>query len=169
MSVIDELLEGNSRSAARYPATTTVARPRLALVLCMDARIDPWRAFGLEKGSAHLIRNAGGRVADAVRSLVVSQVMFGTEAVAIVHHTDCGMLTFTDEAMRLRLREQRGAIADHVAFLPFTDLDEAVRDDLEIYRQSPLLRQDIPVRGFVFDVATGLLREVAGRPQTSPA
>jgi carbonic anhydrase len=129
----------------------------------MDARIDPARALGLEEGDAHVIRNAGGRIADALRSLAISQELLGTEEVAIIHHTDCGMLTFSDESLRKRLRKSRGADADAVAFLPFSDVDESVRDDLAAYAASPLVRHDIPVRGFVYDVKTGRLREVAAR------
>lgn len=126
----------------------------------MDARIDPIRALGLPPGSAHIIRNAGGRVVDAIRSLVVSQTIIGTEEVAIIHHTQCGMETFTDAEIRQKLRDERNAIADDIAFLPFQDLEQAIRDDIQIYRQSPLLRQDIPVRGFIYEVDSGRLREV---------
>lgn len=126
----------------------------------MDARIDPWRAFGLTVGEAHVIRNAGGRLSDALRSLIISQTMLGTEAVAIIHHTECGMATFTDASIREVLRDERQAIADDVAFLPFTDLERSVRDDMKLYRLSPLLRQDLELRGFIYDVNTGALREV---------
>ena len=129
-------------------------------MLCMDARIDPVRTLGLAPGEAHIIRNAGGRVIDAIRSLIVSQTIIGTNEVAVIHHTQCGMQTFTDAEIRQRLRQERGANADNIAFLAFTDLDQAIRDDIAIYRQSPLLRQDIPVRGFVYEVETGRLREV---------
>lgn len=129
-------------------------------MLCMDARIDPIRALGLPPGSAHIIRNAGGRVVDAIRSLVISQTIIGTEEVAIIHHTQCGMETFTDAEIRQKLRDERNAIADDIAFLPFQDLEQAIRDDIQIYRQSPLLRQDIPVRGFIYEVDSGRLREV---------
>ena len=107
-----------------------------------------------------MIRNAGGRFADAARSLAISQTLLGTEEVAFVHHTDCGMLTFTDDSIRTQLREKRNVDADHIAFLPFGDLDESVRADLRAYKASALLRQDIPVRGFVYDVKTGAVREV---------
>jgi carbonic anhydrase len=126
----------------------------------MDARIDPAKALGLEEGDAHVIRNAGGRIADAIRSLAISQELLGTEEVMIVHHTDCGMLTFNDEALRRRFKEH-GIDADDVAFLPFSNVDESVRADLAAYARSPLLRHDIPVRGFVYDVKTGRVREVS--------
>lgn len=126
----------------------------------MDARIEPIQALGIPYGYAHIIRNAGGRVADAIRSLAISQTLIGTQEVAIIHHTECAMLTFTDDTMRTRLREERGANADAVAFLSFTDLRQSVLDDIQAYRESPLLRQDIPVRGFTYNVETGILTEV---------
>jgi carbonic anhydrase len=115
--------------------------------------------LGLREGDAHVIRNAGGRLADAVRSLAISQTLLATEEVAIIHHTDCGMVTFRDDDIRARLRA-RGADADHVAFLPFADLEQSVRDDIALYRATPMLRQDIPVRGFIYDVKSGRLNEV---------
>ncbi len=160
VTAIDDALKANLKFAAGFAPPTQPPRPKLALVLCMDARIDPIRALGLPPGAAHIIRNAGGRVADAIRSLVVSQAIIGTEEVAIVHHTQCGMQTFTDAEIRQKLRDERDAIADDIAFLAFQDLEQAVRDDVRIYRLSPLLRQDIPVRGFVYEVETGRLREV---------
>lgn len=133
---------------------------RVALVVCTDARIDPARVLGLEEGDAHVIRNAGGRVADAIRSLAISQALLGIEEVVIMHHTDCDMLTLTDDAVRDRLHKSRNTDADVIAFLPFRDLDQSVRDDIALYNASPLVRHDIPVRGFVYDVRTGRLREV---------
>lgn len=162
MPVIDELVAANSKYTAAFSHGELALPParKVALVVCMDARIDPAKALGLTEGDAHVIRNAGGRFADALRSLTISQTLLGTQEVAFVHHTDCGMLTFTDEAIRERLKRDRKADADHIAFLPFKDLDESVRDDLRGYRASSLVRQDIPVRGFVYDVKTGAVREV---------
>lgn len=160
MTAIDDALRANRQYAASFDPGLQPPRPKLALVLCMDARIDPIRALGLPSGHAHIIRNAGGRVVDAIRSLIVSQTIIGTEEVAIIHHTQCGMETFTDAEIRQKLRQERNAIADDIAFLPFEDLEQAIRDDIRIYRQSALLRQDIPVRGFIYEVETGRLREV---------
>jgi carbonic anhydrase len=162
MSVIDETLKSNQKYADSFDKGNLPMPPgrKLAVVVCMDARIDPAKALGLSEGDAHVIRNAGGRVSEALRSLAISQVLLGTEAVAIIHHTDCGMLTFTDESIRETFRKTRQVDADDVAFLPFSDLDRSVRDDLAAYRHSPLARQDIPVKGFVYDVKTGKLREV---------
>jgi carbonic anhydrase len=163
MSVIDDTLRANQRYAAEFDRGELQLPParRLAVVVCMDARIDPARALGLAEGDAHVIRNAGGRISEALRSLAISQTLLGTEEVAIIHHTDCGMVTFTDETIRAKLRRERKIDADHVAFLPFSDLDQSVRDDIAAYRRSPLVRQDVPVRGFVYDVKTGRLREIA--------
>jgi carbonic anhydrase len=163
MTVTDELVNANRGYAESFKNGTLALPParKVALVVCMDARIDPARALGLEEGDAHVIRNAGGRISDAIRSLAISQELLGTQEVAIIHHTDCGMLTFTDDTLRERLRKSRNANADAIAFLPFHDLDQSVRDDLALYEASPYVRHDIPVRGFVYDVKTGRLREVA--------
>jgi carbonic anhydrase len=168
MSIIDEALNANRRYAAGFEKGFLPMPParKLAIVVCMDARIDPARALGLEEGDAHVIRNAGGRIADALRSLAISQELLGTEEVMILHHTDCGMLTFTDESIRRQLKD-RGVDADDVAFLPFANVEDSVRADLEAYERSPLVRHDIPVRGFIYDVKTGTLQEVAQNP--SPA
>src|SRR5688572_2410105 len=102
MSAIDEALQANARYVARFDKGALPMPPgkRLSVVTCMDARIDPAKALGLQEGDAHVIRNAGGRIADAIRSLVISQALLGTEEVAVIHHTDCGMLTFTDDVLR---------------------------------------------------------------------
>jgi carbonic anhydrase len=170
MTSIDRTLEANARYAARFDKGSLPMPPgrKLTIVVCMDARIDPARALGLEEGDAHVIRNAGGRIADAIRSLAISQELLGTEEVMIVHHTDCGMLTFTDESLRRQLK-QRGVNADAVEFLPFSDVEASVLADIEAYERSPLVRHDIPVRGFVFDVKTGRVREVTRAPRTRAA
>ncbi len=170
MSVIDETLAANRRYSDQFTKGDLPLPParKLAVVVCMDARIDPARALGLEEGDAHVIRNAGGRIADALRSVAISQTLLGTQEVAIIHHTDCGMLTFSDQSIRKQLRDARGIDADHVAFLPFGDLDQSVRDDIAAYHASPLPRHDVPVRGFVYDVRTGALREVAAAAPHDP-
>jgi carbonic anhydrase len=162
MAVTESLIEANRRYSKGFTKGTLALPParKVAIVACMDARLDPARALGLEEGDAHVIRNAGGRISDALRSLTISQTLLGTEEVVIVHHTDCGMLTFTDESIREKLRKERRIDADSLAFLPFRDLDRSVLDDIASYRASPLVRQDVPVRGFVYDVKTGSLREV---------
>lgn len=173
MSVTDELLDANARYAAAFDRGGLAIPParRVAIVTCMDARIVPSRALGLEEGDAHVIRNAGGRAADALRSLVISQRLLGTREVVVIHHTDCGMLTFTNAQLHEQVRAELGADAAAIDFLPFPDLEQSVRDDVAFLRASPLLAPDIPVRGFVYDVRTGRLAEVAvaGRPAKVPA
>jgi len=170
VAAIEQTLDANRGYAARFRKGSLPMPPgrKLAIVVCMDARIDPAKAFGLEEGDAHVIRNAGGRIADALRSLAISQTLLGPEEVMIVHHTDCGMLTFSDESLRAKLRE-RGVDADDVAFLPFSDVDESVRADLAAYERSPLVRHDVQLRGFVYDVKTGRVHEVARKQRTRTA
>lgn len=161
MPVMQQLLKNNDTYAAGFESGGLPAPPaqKVAIVTCMDARIHPEEALGIGLGDAHMIRNAGGRVADALRSLAISQTFLGTEEVAIIHHTDCGMLTFTDEDIRARLRE-RGADADHIAFLPFRDVEQSVRDDIALYMSSPIVRHDVPVAGYIYDVNTGRVTPV---------
>ncbi len=163
MPVVDELLAANERYAAGFDKGDLPLPParQVAILFCMDARIDPAKALGLAEGDAHVIRNAGGRASDdALRSLAISQELLGTREVVVVHHTDCGMLTFTNEQIRQRLRDRLGADASGVDFLPFGDLDQSVRDDVATVRASPLVPDDVAVSGFVYDVRTGRLRRV---------
>jgi len=112
-------------------------------------------------GDAHVIRNAGGRASeDALRSLVISTELLGTNTFVVIHHTDCGMLTFTNEDLRRKLADERGVDASDVDFLPFPDLDQSVRDDVRAIRESPLIADQVPVSGFVYDVRTGRLQAV---------
>ena len=164
MSELPAILEANRRYAAGFTKGDLPMPParRLAVLTCMDARIDPAQALGLAEGDAHVVRNAGGRASDdALRSLVISQQLLGTREVLVVHHTDCGMLTFSNEQLRAKLAQDLGADAATVDFLPFADLEESVRQDVATIRASPLVPPDITVRGFVYDVRTGRLREVA--------
>jgi len=168
MSVIDELVranEGYARSFDRGHLPLPPAR-RVAILTCMDARIIPSRALGLEEGDAHVIRNAGGRARDALRSLVISQRLLGTREVAVIHHTDCGMLTFTNRELREKVRGDLGQDTGEFDFLPFQDLDESVREDVEFLLATQLLNPDTVIRGFVYDVRDGRLREV---PIETPA
>jgi carbonic anhydrase len=161
LTFADELVRANQRYAAAFTHSRLPMPPgqRVAIVVCMDARIDPARAFGLEEGTAHVIRNAGGRAADALRSLVISQHLLGTREIVVVHHTDCGMLTFTDEQLRRRLHDDLGVDTD-MAFQAFTDLEASVREDVETLQRSPLLLPDIPISGFIYDVHTGRVSRV---------
>jgi carbonic anhydrase len=162
MSEVSSFVKANERYAASFKKGSLPMPPsrRVAVLACMDARLDPARILGLEEGDAHVIRNAGGRAADALRSLVISQELLGTREVVVIHHTDCGMLTFTNDQLRQRLKEGRGAETD-LDFLPFSDLDQSVREDVRAIRQSQLLHPDVPVTGFIYDVRTGRLRHVS--------
>lgn len=161
VSVVPEIIQANEQYAARFAGgdLPTPPRRKLAVVECMDARIDPAKALGLRDGDAHVIRNAGGRAADAIRSLVISQQLLGTREVVVIHHTDCGMLSFTDEQLRQKLRDDLHVHAD-ITFPPISDLEQGVRDDVELIRTSPLLLKDVPVSGFIYDVSTGWLRQI---------
>jgi carbonic anhydrase len=127
----------------------------------MDARIVPARIFGLEEGDAHVIRNAGGRTSEALRSIVISQRLLGTEAVMVVQHTDCGMLTFTNQDLYAKVERDLGADASHIDFLPFPNLEQNVRTDVDFLRASPLIPASTEIRGFVYDVGTRRVNEVA--------
>ncbi|HET7552938.1 MAG TPA: carbonic anhydrase [Gemmatimonadaceae bacterium] len=170
MAAIDELLEANRDYASHFAKGDLPMPPRrhLAIVTCMDARIVPSRQLGLEEGDAHVIRNAGGRASDALRSLVISQQLLGTREVAVIHHTDCGMLTFRNDELRAKLHDELGASADDVDFLPFTDVEQSVRDDVAFLRGSPLIPRGMAIRGFIYDVRTGRLSEVAGEMEERP-
>jgi carbonic anhydrase len=134
---------------------------RLAVVTCMDARIDPARCLGLEVGDAHVIRNAGGLVTDdALRSLVISHWLLGTQEVVVIAHTECGMLTFSNDDLRSKLREEAGADAADVDFKPFPDLEESVRESVRAVRESPLLPDSLEVSGWIYDVHSGRINEV---------
>jgi carbonic anhydrase len=170
MSVVDELIQANLAFARNFDqgALAMPPRRRVAVVTCMDARILPSRILGLEFGDAHVIRNAGGRAQEALRSLVISQQLLGTREVAVIHHTDCGMLTFTNQELRDRVKNRLGADARGIDFLPFRDVEESVRDDLTFLLASPLIPDDIPIRGFVYDVRTGKLSEVSPPAKARP-
>ena len=163
MAVLTEILAANERYAAGFTKGNLPMPPgrKFAALVCMDARIDPAKALGLAEGDAHVIRNAGGRASpDALRSLIISYKLLGTREFLIVHHTDCGMLTFTNEQIRDMLKKDLDTDASSIDFLPFDDVEQSVRDDLATVRNSPLIPDDIPVTGFVYDVRTGRLTEV---------
>ena len=134
---------------------------KVAAVVCMDARIDPARALGLEEGDSHVIRNAGGLVTDdALRSLIISEQLLGTQEIVVVHHTDCGMLTFTNDVIHSKLKDTFGQDASSIDFLPFGDLEESVRRDIAKIKASPFIPESFPVTGFIYDVKTGKINKV---------
>lgn len=164
MAERDILRAANEIYADGFTKGGLTARPtrRLAIVTCMDARLDPAKFLGLEEGDAHVIRNAGGLVTDdALRSLVISHWLLGTEEVAVLAHTDCGMLTFSNDDLRAKLREEAGADASDVDFKPFRSLQESVRKSVRTIRDSPLLPDSLEVSGWIYDVRSGRIEEVA--------
>ncbi len=164
MSVIDEVVDANARYASQFKLGHLPLPParKLAIVACMDARLTVEPALGLQTGDAHIIRNAGGIVTeDAIRSLIISHHLLGTQEFVIINHTDCGMLTFRDDELRERLQQSTGtATVTPTAFHAFKDLDANLRAQIQKVRTHPWVPRDIPVRGFVYDVKSGRLREV---------
>ena len=161
MSATDELLENNRRYADSFQGPLPLPPSRgLAVIACMDARLNVYDVLGLGDGEAHIIRNAGGVVTDdEIRSLAISQRLLGTSEVILIHHTDCGMLTFTDDAFKAKIEAETG-IKPTWAAEAFTDLDADVRQSIARIKASPFVPRKDSVRGFVFDVATGKLAEV---------
>ena len=162
MSVTDQLLTNNISYSENFDKGDLPLPPakKVVVLACMDARLSPYAALGLEEGDAHVIRNAGGVVTDdEIRSLAISQHLLGTEEIILIHHTDCGMLTFTDDDFRLQLHEKTG-VKPSWAAESFADLDEDVRQSIARIKTSPFVPRTDSVRGFVYDVETGRLREV---------
>ena len=163
MSSTDELLGNNDTYAASFDKGDLALPPakKVAVVACMDARLDVGRALGLEEGDAHVIRNAGGVVTDdAIRSLAISQRLLGTEEIILIHHTGCGMLTFTDDDFRNSIELDTG-IKPEWAAESFADLDGDVRQSIARIKASPFIPRKNAVRGFVYEVESGRLREVS--------
>jgi carbonic anhydrase len=163
MSTTTQLLQRNQLYSAGFDGAGLSAPPamRVAVVACMDARLDPARALGLDIGDAHVIRNAGGVVTDdVIRSLSISQHLLGTDEVVVLHHTDCGMLTFTDDEFAEARARETGRRPPWQA-RTFQDLEEDVKDSIARILESPFIPNRDSVRGFVYDVESGLVREVA--------
>ena len=161
MTVTDDLLANNAEYAASFSGPLSMPPAKgVAVLACMDARLDVYRLLGLHEGEAHVIRNAGGVVTDdAIRSLTISQRLLGTTEIVLVHHTDCGMLTFTDDAFKADVHSDTG-IKPHWSAEAFSDLETDVRQSIARIKASPFVPNKDSVRGFVFDVATGKLAEV---------
>ncbi len=169
MSVIDEVLRENENYAQSFNLGSLQMPParKLAIIACMDARLTIEPMLGLKTGDAHIIRNAGGLVTeDAIRSLVISNQLLGTKELMIINHTDCGMLTFKDDELRERLERAKGPTVVPAAFHSFSNLEENVRRQIEKVRAHPWVPQELLVRGFIYDVRTGKLREVAAERMT---
>lgn len=161
MTVTDELLENNRAYAKQFSGPLPLPPSKhVAVVACMDARLDVYRILGLQEGEAHVIRNAGGVVTDdEIRSLAISQRLLGTDEILLIHHTDCGMLTFNDDEFKQRIQAETG-LKPHWAVETFGDLDGDVRQSIARIKANPFVPKKDSVRGFVFDVGTGALREV---------
>ena len=161
MSVTTDYLANNLEYAKTFAGPLPLPPSRsIAVVACMDARLDVYRILGLNEGESHVIRNAGGVVTDdEIRSLAISQRLLGTKEIILIHHTDCGMLTFTDDGFKQSILEETGLKPEWAAEA-FADLDVDVRQSIKRIKNSPFIPHTDAVRGFVFDVATGLLREV---------
>ena len=162
MTATDELLENNSNYADGFDSGGLHGPParRLAIVACMDARLDIYKILGLDEGDAHIIRNAGGVITDdVIRSIVISQRLLGTEEIMLVHHTDCGMLTFRDDALKDSIEAKTG-IRPPFAFEAFGDLEQDVRQSIARIKTSPFIPLKDRIRAFIYDCATGRLNEV---------
>jgi carbonic anhydrase len=162
MSVIDELVRNAEAYGARFDKGELPLPPakRVAVVACMDARLNPYGLLGLSEGDAHVIRNAGGVITDdEIRSLSISQRLLGTEEVMLIHHTDCGMLTFRDDDFRRTIQEETGVKPEWAAEA-FEDPEEDLRQSIARIKASPFIPRKDKVRGFVYEVETGRLHEV---------
>jgi carbonic anhydrase len=164
VSVTDELLANNAAYVAEFNGKGELPLPpgkKVAVVACMDARLNVYGALGLAEGDAHVIRNAGGVVTDdEIRSLAISQRLLGTQEIILIHHTDCGMLTFTDDEFKRSIQDETG-IKPEWAAESFSDLEEDVRQSIARIKASPFIPRKDSVRGFVYEVETGRLREVS--------
>jgi carbonic anhydrase len=162
MSVTEELLHNNEAYAESFEKGDLPLPPAraVAVVACMDARLDVHKILGLQEGDAHVIRNAGGVITDdEVRSLTISQRLLGTREVILIHHTDCGMLTFSDDELKAQIHEEVG-MKPHFSMESFSDLEEDVRQSVARIQASPFIPHKERVRGFIYEVETGRLREV---------
>lgn len=161
MSVATEFEIANKDYVAKFDKGDLALPParKVTVVTCMDARLDPAKALGLQEGDAHVIRNAGGRLADGLRSVIISQRLLGTREIVLIHHTDCGMLTFSDEDLRDQLKSETGKNTDYIAFLPFGDVKQSVIDDVNFLKESPLVL-DVPISGYIYHVHSGALEKV---------
>jgi carbonic anhydrase len=164
-NVFDDLLEHNQGYAKRFDLGHLQTPPikKLAILTCMDSRMDLEQLLGLSVGDAHMIRNAGGIATDdAIRSLILSTQLLGTRAIAVIQHTQCGLMSITDEEFRWRLSTETGRDASHLRFHAFRDIDQNIAEQVLRIRQNAFLHKQVQVRGYAYDVTTGALREVIG-------
>lgn len=161
MTVASEFEVANQQYVATFDKADLPMPPgrKVFVLTCMDARLDPAKFLGLEEGHAHVYRNAGGRAAEALRSLIISQQALGTEEVVVIHHTDCGMLIINEEEFRNTVKKNTGEDVSHVSFLTIKDLQESVKTDVELLRKNAAVK-DVPISGYIFDVKTGKINKV---------
>lgn len=189
--ILKAVLAANRQYAATFGDRVNLPKPparQLAILTCMDARLDPYQFAGLKEGDAHIVRNAGGRATDdAIRSLVISYKLLGTRVWVVIHHTDCGMESFTDDVMRRLLASSLkparadstgwhdpggndgSRAGDYINWLAISDRQQSVVDDVRRIRTHPLVPRDLPIYGYLFDVQTGRLVEVAEATQVGQA
>jgi carbonic anhydrase len=163
MSMLPELLAANEKYAATFTSGDLPPLPKrkLAIITCMDCRLDVFKMMGLGEGDAHVLRNAGARVTpDVIRSLILSYQVLGTREFVVIHHTECGLKQITNEGVREELRERGGMAVEELDFLPFTDQVAALGEDVRTIRNSHFIPDDIPVAGLIYDVKTGRLEHV---------
>ena len=163
MSYFENFLNANKAYVNLHGTAHLPLKPKtkVAIVTCMDSRLHVAQAWGLALGDAHILRNAGGRVTeDMIRSLVISQQQMGTREIVVLHHTDCGAQTFKNDEFTAYLNKELGVDVSDQDFLPFTDVEESVREDMAILRQSPLIPKDVIISGAVYDVDTGRMTQV---------
>ncbi|KAK9468772.1 carbonic anhydrase [Lipomyces arxii] len=159
--IVQEVIAANDKYVASFTKGSLPLPPdrKFAIVTCMDARIDPAKALGLKEGDAHVIRNAGGRAKEALRSVIISQQLLGTTEVIVIHHTDCGMLTFTDNQLHGILKDKFNTDVS-VDFLPFSDLESSVKEDVDLIKNSGVVDKSVNATGWVYEVETGKIRSV---------
>ena len=187
MSIVQKILQANKKYADNFGSKAQMSvlpQKKVAILTCMDTRVDPLMLTGLQQGDAHIIRNAGGRAsADAIRSLIISHQLLGTQIFLVIHHTECGMLSFNIEVMRKRLEKNLASHGDvlnsqdheknlfdliqkyHIDWLEIEDQEKCMIADVTRITKHPLVSQDIPVYGYFYDVKTGLLHELAAATQ----
>ncbi|BBA93473.1 MULTISPECIES: beta-class carbonic anhydrase [Streptococcus] len=163
MSYFQNFMKANKAYVDLHGTYHLPLRPKtkVAIVTCMDSRLHVAQALGLALGDAHILRNAGGRVTeDVIRSLVISQQQLGTREIVVLHHTDCGAQTFTNEEFTAQLKRDLGVDVGNQDFLPFTDIEDSVREDIALLKNSPLIPDTIEISGAIYDVDTGRMTEV---------
>src|SRR6188472_1990021 len=165
MAVLDKILDSNEEYTRnfRYGALSIPPARKLAVLACMDARLNVNEALGLETGDAHIVRNAGGIATDdAIRSLIISHELLRTQEFVVINHTDCGMLTFTDKDLQKDLRQKYKSNASEIKFYSFPNLEENLKNQVNKIKLSPFFPPDIPVHGFIYDVKTGKIERITG-------